>query len=264
MLRRLTHREDGSGHSKGQSLVEFAIILPVFLLIIGGALDLGRLFYAQVAIENAAKEGALYGAIDPRCDAPKEGCSNPNTVSWLVANESVGIPNANHSISCSSGSVNDCEAGDTYTVTVTSTFTMVTPILTPLLGNSLLLKSIATSRVGTDAFDPDAPIIPGPPPTPVPTSTPAPTGSPDPSQTPGTSPPPGATPTPTPAPTATPDAQCTVPNLIGVKLNEAEDMWSNAGFTGAFVRPNGNSDVRTQSHAAGTSLPCTSSITVTK
>ncbi|MGI8533434.1 MAG: TadE family protein, partial [Candidatus Limnocylindrales bacterium] len=56
-------------------MAEFALVLPVFLLIVGGALDLGRLFYAYVGIENAAREGALYGASDPRCSDTKDGCS---------------------------------------------------------------------------------------------------------------------------------------------------------------------------------------------
>ncbi|MBA3308202.1 MAG: pilus assembly protein [Chloroflexi bacterium] len=69
-----------------------------FLLVIGGALDLGRLFYAYVAIENAAKEGALYGALYPRCDLPKTGRTNPDTVSWHAQTESVGLPGVNISI----------------------------------------------------------------------------------------------------------------------------------------------------------------------
>jgi len=84
-------------------------------------------------------------------------------VRWHVENESVGIPDVGISISCSSGSVNDCEADDFYQVTVTSTFTMVTPILAPLLGNPLQLTSTATSLVVNDAPDPDAPVKTLPP-----------------------------------------------------------------------------------------------------
>ena len=163
MLRRISRLAKGSHRSKGQSLVEFAIMIPVLLLIFGGALDLGRLFYAHVAIENAAKEGALYGANDPACDTAKDECASPNNVRWHVENESVGIPDVGISISCSSGSVNDCEADDFYQVTVTSTFTMVTPILAPLLGNPLQLTSTATSLVVNDAPDPDAPVETLPP-----------------------------------------------------------------------------------------------------
>ena len=49
-----------AGHrpSRGQALVELALILPVFLVLFAAALDLGRLYYSQITIHNAAKEGA--------------------------------------------------------------------------------------------------------------------------------------------------------------------------------------------------------------
>lgn len=50
----------------GQSLVEFALILPFLLLIILGTFDLGRAVYSQTVISNAAREGARYGIIPGR------------------------------------------------------------------------------------------------------------------------------------------------------------------------------------------------------
>ena len=42
----------------GQSMIEFALILPLMVLVIAGIFDLGRAFFAYVAISNAAREGA--------------------------------------------------------------------------------------------------------------------------------------------------------------------------------------------------------------
>ena len=44
----------------GQSLVEFALILPLLLMLVLGAIDFGRLFYTKIIITNAAREGAYY------------------------------------------------------------------------------------------------------------------------------------------------------------------------------------------------------------
>ncbi len=55
----------GNRSLAGQSLVEFAITLPVLLLILVGVLDLGRLYFAYVAVVNSAREGARYGAEFP-------------------------------------------------------------------------------------------------------------------------------------------------------------------------------------------------------
>src|SRR3954470_5062787 len=48
-----------SGESRGQALVELAIVTPVMLMLMLAALDLGRVFYAEITIQNAAREGAL-------------------------------------------------------------------------------------------------------------------------------------------------------------------------------------------------------------
>ena len=53
---------------KGQSLVEFALVLPILLLLILGAMDLGRMFYIKVVLTNAAREGANHLANFKRDD----------------------------------------------------------------------------------------------------------------------------------------------------------------------------------------------------
>jgi hypothetical protein len=48
---------------RGQSLVEFAILLPLLVLIVFGVLDLGRAFFALITITNAAREGARFAVL---------------------------------------------------------------------------------------------------------------------------------------------------------------------------------------------------------
>lgn len=47
----------------GQAMVEMALVLPILLILVGGILDFGWLFYNKVALNNAAREGARYAAI---------------------------------------------------------------------------------------------------------------------------------------------------------------------------------------------------------
>jgi len=51
----------------GQALVEFAFVLPILLLLMVAIIDFGILFYSQMAVSNAAWEGARAGAtiVDP-------------------------------------------------------------------------------------------------------------------------------------------------------------------------------------------------------
>jgi Flp pilus assembly protein TadG len=48
--------------TKGVAMVEFAIIVVLFLTIVAGIMDLGHLFYLQHIVTNASREGARYGA----------------------------------------------------------------------------------------------------------------------------------------------------------------------------------------------------------
>jgi formylmethanofuran dehydrogenase subunit B len=47
--------------SRGQTLVEFTVVLSLFLFLIFIVVDLGRVVFYYSAIQNAAREGARYG-----------------------------------------------------------------------------------------------------------------------------------------------------------------------------------------------------------
>ena len=50
---------------RAQALVEFALLLPLLLVLIIGAMDLGRVFYFKIVLTNAAREGANYLSRNP-------------------------------------------------------------------------------------------------------------------------------------------------------------------------------------------------------
>lgn len=62
----------------GQSLVEFALVLPIFLVLIFGIIDFGRFVYVNSALSQAAREGtrvaaleaAWIGSADAKCNQP--------------------------------------------------------------------------------------------------------------------------------------------------------------------------------------------------
>jgi len=51
-------------HSRGQSLVEFALVFPIFILLVFGLIDMGRYAYANSTISQAAREGARLAAVE--------------------------------------------------------------------------------------------------------------------------------------------------------------------------------------------------------
>jgi Flp pilus assembly protein TadG len=50
--------------STGQSMVEFALILPVLILILIGLFDAGRAIYAYNTVSNSARAGARVAIVD--------------------------------------------------------------------------------------------------------------------------------------------------------------------------------------------------------
>ncbi|MHB8891253.1 MAG: TadE/TadG family type IV pilus assembly protein, partial [Candidatus Limnocylindrales bacterium] len=153
-------------HARGQALVELALVTPVLLLLFAGAGDLGRAFYGYIAIENAAKEGALYGARDPLCATSSSLCPNPDNVLWRFQQEiGPNLRNADGgavvpSVSCTSpggtvrADLRQCIAGDTYRVEASYTFAALTPVLAAILDGDLTVGTSSTAVVMNEAFDP--------------------------------------------------------------------------------------------------------------
>jgi len=55
-------RRSGGDHERGQALVEFAMVMPIMLLLLFALVDFGRAFYSWLLITNAAREGARVAA----------------------------------------------------------------------------------------------------------------------------------------------------------------------------------------------------------
>jgi hypothetical protein len=198
--------------NRGQALVELALILPVLLVLFGSALDLGRLYYSQITINNAAKEGALEAARDTENLSEFDNTSDcdaaTNRVICLVINEAEGslvsITPDDVALVCDPDPCpTDAVIGDTVTISVTADFFLVSPILSVFFGGQTVpLSSSSVAQIGVDPH-PGFEIVPTPTPTPTPGPTPTPTPTPEPTPVP--------TPGPTPEPTPTPS--CLAPSV---------------------------------------------------
>lgn len=48
----------------GQSMLEFALVLPILLVLVCGIIDFGWLFYHQSELNNCAREGARFAIVN--------------------------------------------------------------------------------------------------------------------------------------------------------------------------------------------------------
>lgn len=129
---------------QGQTLVEFALLLPLFLLIVVVIFDLGRAVYYYSAISNAAREGARFGIINPP--------SNPTNVTNIkntAVNYAFGIPLTNSDVVAGFGP-DETVGGFTFKtvqVAITYSFAPATPLVSILLpGGQIILRSRAVMR----------------------------------------------------------------------------------------------------------------------
>lgn len=65
----MTRGTDGS-EPRGQSLVEFALVLPMLLVLLLGIADFGRVFQAGISIEATARNGAEVAALERLREPP--------------------------------------------------------------------------------------------------------------------------------------------------------------------------------------------------
>jgi Flp pilus assembly protein TadG len=82
---RTMHKFHGT---RGQSVVEFAIIVPIFLALVGATTDVARLYSAWISVNAATRDAAEYLATNPNKDVT---AVNAGTIAaGLVSNEMTG------------------------------------------------------------------------------------------------------------------------------------------------------------------------------
>ncbi len=137
--------QDPKQRGRGQALVEFSIILPVFFLLAAGMFDFGLGIYSDLTLVNAAREGARLGVIDPGNTAAIEtrvramaGNLDDSKLTVTVACER---PSGSSFSSCSNPM---WMPGDATRVTVDYDYTMFFPLL---FGTEIPLSSESKMRI---------------------------------------------------------------------------------------------------------------------
>jgi Flp pilus assembly protein TadG len=130
---------------RGQSLVEFAVTFPVFVLLFAGMVDLGLALFSNVTVISAAREGARLGVVQPGDTTAIEdrvrAMSTGLDLSKLTVTSTCLRPSGSGFVSCSSP---QWVSGDTVRVQVDYAYTMVWPLT---FGTQLDLSSAVQMRI---------------------------------------------------------------------------------------------------------------------
>lgn len=128
---------------RGAAAVEFALLLPVLILVIGGIVDFGRAYFENVILTNAAREGAR-AAVVIRNSPPLSCGSVTGCIEARAKAAASGLDPATLAVSVPENGCTAAVIGATARATVTVSHTMEWTFLTPLLGPSEVLTRSAT------------------------------------------------------------------------------------------------------------------------
>jgi Flp pilus assembly protein TadG len=150
-------RQTRQRRQRGQSLVEFSVVLIPFLFILMGVVDLGRGIYVYNSVSQAAREIARAASVHP-CTGT--GCADisDSTQTTAVKNTQKGlIPGLTDAgITSSCTDINDadvplaeCSGAYYVKVTVSVPFSVLTPLVSMVAPTTMTSTShiqISTSR----------------------------------------------------------------------------------------------------------------------
>jgi len=123
--RRGTHR------SRGQGLVEFALVLPIMLFLFMILFDFGRAVYAYSTVSDAARQGVRYAIVN-QTTATIQGKAADAATALGISSASVQV--AFHPAGQTTGVCNPMDIGCVAEVSVPYRWTAITPMISNVIG----------------------------------------------------------------------------------------------------------------------------------
>jgi Flp pilus assembly protein TadG len=147
---------------KGQAFVELALVLPIFILLLVGIVEVGRLAYATIEVSNAARAGVAYAAqnhttaqdstniqLAATQDAPDVTSLTAATSQSCACESSAGSMGAFGSCTAISTAAGSCPSPSRIVlyVQVTTTAPVATVFHFPGIPSTVTLRGFASTRV---------------------------------------------------------------------------------------------------------------------
>ena len=135
-------RHPRRSRTRGQGLVEFALVFPLLILLIVGVFDAGRLIFAYNSITNAAREATRVGIVDQTAATIQNEAINQAT--------SLGLTSAAVDVQFCDSTATVCTTtkptnlDSLVQVRITYQWTAITPIIGNIIGPKTIT---ATSRM---------------------------------------------------------------------------------------------------------------------
>ena len=140
-----------TARSRGQALVEFALVAPILLLLLSGGADLARAYFVGIQIADGARQAALYASDNPPVIVngnPLYGYTSAEleTIAKNNAGSTAGLlgcPSADITVTVGSTTAYGSSGGFYQPISVSCAL----PLLTPLLPSPVHIASKAEALI---------------------------------------------------------------------------------------------------------------------
>lgn len=120
---------------RGQSLVEMALVLPMFLMLICAVVDFSHVFYVQMTLQNALREAGRFASTGNHLADPNNAGQNLSRVNSIIATAQQAAPGftfTNINVTSVAGGAGSAGGpGDIVTISMSSSVPMLTPLMAP-------------------------------------------------------------------------------------------------------------------------------------
>ena len=155
LLKQSARRKRAS--TEGTSLLEFALVVPMFFLLLFGLMDFARLFYVEITLQNAVRQAGRYAITGNHLPDPQhqgQNLSRVASITQVAQNAAQGLDVSAIQVSSLGGGAGSAGGpGDTVTISLTTNLKLMTAMIAQFFKNGTYTFTVSVS-FRNEAFPP--------------------------------------------------------------------------------------------------------------
>jgi Flp pilus assembly protein TadG len=150
-------RKTKPASAAGTSLLEFALVVPLFFLLLFGLMDFARLFYVEITLQNALRQAGRYAITGNHLPDPQHQGQNLSRVASIIQiaqNSAAGLDVSSIQVSSLAGGAGSAGGpGDTVTISLTTNLKLMTALVAQFFKNGTYTFTVSVT-FRNEAFPP--------------------------------------------------------------------------------------------------------------
>ena len=144
----------------GQSLVEFAMVVPLFFLLLFGIIEIGRVFFVQMTLQNAVRQAGRFAVTGNHLTQGTNALSRVQSIVQIAQQAAVGLVLDPPSIYINGQSSTNATAtaggpGTAVTVSLTTHLQIITPLIGKFFGPNGVYTFTVSTTFRNEPFPPN-------------------------------------------------------------------------------------------------------------